>query len=157
MKYLLMLLGALLVGCANTPSTSLETGDNTRVAVDQLGRTPLPVGSRIRAADSLIFGIGDNWMGRAIVEIPADGSSTYNYFADQFVKQGWSLVAAMRGKRSLLVFTRAERSATIELDESSLLSNVVAVITISPTGSAGGAPSGGVVTQPVGGAGARRP
>jgi hypothetical protein len=157
MKYLLMLLGALLVGCANTPSTSLETGDNTRVAVDQLGRTPLPVGSRVRAADSLIFGIGDNWMGRAIVEIPADGSSTYNYFADQFVKQGWSLVAAMRGKRSLLVFTRADRSATIELDDSSLLNNVVAVITISPTGSTGSAPSGGVVTQPIGGAGARRP
>jgi hypothetical protein len=157
MKYLLMLLGALLVGCANTPSTSLETGDNTRVAVDQLGRTPLPVGSRVRAADSLIFGIGDNWMGRAIVEIPADGSSTYNYFADQFVKQGWSLVAAMRGKRSLLVFTRADRSATIELDDSSLLNNVVAVITISPTGSTGSAPTGGVVTQPIGGAGARRP
>jgi hypothetical protein len=157
MKYLLILLGALLVGCANTPSTSLETGDNTRVAVDQLGRTPLPVGSRVRAADSLIFGIGDNWMGRAIVEIPADGSSTYNYFADQFVKQGWSLVAAMRGKRSLLVFTRADRSATIELDDSSLLNNVVAVITISPTGSTGSAPTGGVVTQPIGGAGARRP
>ncbi len=158
MKYLLMLLGALLVGCANTPSTSLETGDNNaRLAVDQLGRTPLPVGSRVRAADSLIFGIGDNWMGRAIVEIPADGSSTYNYFADQFVKQGWSLVAAMRGKRSLLVFTRADRSATIELDDSSLLNNVVAVITISPTGSTGSAPTGGVVTQPIGGAGARRP
>jgi hypothetical protein len=96
-------------------------------------------------------------MGRAVIEIPADSSSTYNYFADQFVKQGWNLVAAMRGKRSLLVFTRADRSATIEMDEGGLLSNVVAVITISPTGSTGSAPSGGVVTQPIGGAGARRP
>jgi hypothetical protein len=115
------------------------------------------VGSKIRAADSLIFGLGDNWMGRAVIDIPADSSSTYNYFADQFVKQGWNLVAAMRGKRSLLVFTRADRSATIEMDEGGLLSNVVAVITISPTGSTGSAPSGGVVTQPIGGAGARRP
>ncbi len=158
MKYLLILLGALLVGCGTTPSTSLEVNDNTtRVGVDQLGRTPLPVGSKIRAADSLIFGLGDNWMGRAVIDIPADSSSTYNYFADQFVKQGWNLVAAMRGKRSLLVFTRADRSATIEMDEGGLLSNVVAVITISPTGSTGSAPSGGVVTQPIGGAGARRP
>jgi hypothetical protein len=158
MKYLLILLGALLVGCGTTPSTSLEVNDNTtRAGVDQLGRTPLPVGSKIRAADSLIFGVGDNWMGRAVIEIPADSSSTYNYFADQFVKQGWNLVAAMRGKRSLLVFTRADRSATIEMDEGGLLSNVVAVITISPTGSTGSAPSGGVVTQPIGGAGPRRP
>jgi hypothetical protein len=159
MKYLLILLGALLVvGCSTTPSTSLEVNDNTtRVGVDQLGRTPLPGGSKIRAADSLIFGVGDNWMGRAVIEIPADSSSTYNYFADQFVKQGWSLVAAMRGKRSLLVFTRADRSATIEMDEGGLLSNVVAVITISPTGNTGAAPTGGVVVQPIGGAGARRP
>ncbi len=157
MKYLLILLGALVAGCATTPSTSLETGDNTRVAVDQLGRTPLPVGSKIRAAESLIFGVGDNWMGRASVDIPSDSSSVYNFFADQFVKQGWTLVAATRGKRSLLVFTRADRSATIEMDEGGLLSQVVAVITISPTSSAGAASSGGVVVQPIGGAGARRP
>lgn len=157
MKYLLILLGALVAGCATTPSTSLETADNTRVAVDQLGRTPLPVGSKIRAAESLIFGVGDNWMGRASVDIPSDSSSVYNFFVDQFVKQGWTLVAATRGKRSLLVFTRADRSATIEIDEGGLLSQVVAVITISPTSSAGAASSGGVVVQPIGGAGARRP
>ena len=160
MKYILILLGAFLVGCSSTPSTSLEVNDNTpRVGIDQLGRTPLPVGSKIRASDSLIFGVGDNWMGRAVIEIPADSSSTYNYFADQFVKQGWALVAAMRGKRSLLVFTRADRSATIEMDEGGLLTNVVAVITISPTGSAPAAAGGsnGVVVQPVGGLGNRRP
>lgn len=158
MKYVLILLGAMLAGCSSTPSTSLDVNDNTaRVGIDQLGRTPLPVGSKIRAADSLIFGVGDNWMGRAVIEIPTDGSSTYNYFADQFVKQGWTLVAAMRGKRSLLVFTRADRSATIEMDEGGLLSSVVATITISPTGSSGAAGAGGVVVQPIGGAGARRP
>lgn len=156
MKYVLILLGALLVGCANTSSTSLESGGDTgRVAVDQLGRTPLPVGSKIRGADSLIFGVGDNWMGRATIEIPSDSSSTYNYFAEQFVKQGWNLVAATRGKRSLLVFTRADRSATIELDEGGLLSQVVAVITISPAGGVNNA--GGVAVQPVGGGGTKRP
>jgi hypothetical protein len=159
MKYALILMGALLVGCSTTPTTSLEVNDNTaRVGIDQLGRTPLPVGSKIRPADSLIFGVGDNWMGRAVVEIPVDSSSVYNYFADQFVKQGWNLVAAMRGKRSLLVFTRADRSATIEMDEGGLLSNVVATITISPTGSAGGTgAASGVVVQPIGGVGSRRP
>ena len=159
MKYVLMVLVSLLVGCGTTPSTSLDVNDNTaRVGIDQLGRTPLPVGSKIRAADSLIFGVGDNWMGRAVIDIPADSSSTYNYFADQFVKQGWNLVAAMRGKRSLLVFTRADRSATIEMDEGGLLSNVVATITISPTGSSGATNgAGGVVVQPIGGVGTRRP
>ena len=48
----------------------------------------------------------------------------------------------LRGKRSLLVFTRADRSATVELDEGGILSHVLASITISPTGTApAGAPA----------------
>ena len=129
-----------LVACSSTaPSVSLENGpDSTtaRLGVDQLGRTPLPVGSKMRGPESLIFGVGDNWMGRAVLELPTDASTSYNFFADQFPRQGWSLVAAVRGKKNLLVFTRGDRSATIEMDEGGLLSNVVAHITISPTGTA---------------------
>ena len=141
MKHMLMAcLAVALVACGSTaPSVSLENGpDSTtaRLGVDQLGRTPLPVGAKMRGPESLIFGVGDNWMGRAVVELPTDASASYNFFADQFPRQGWTLVAAVRGKKNLLVFTRGDRSVTIEMDEGGLLSNVVAYITISPTGTA---------------------
>jgi hypothetical protein len=147
MKHLLCaLVAVVLVACSSTaPSVSLENGPNSttaRLGVDQLGNTPLPVGSKMRGSDSLVFGVGDNWMGRAVVELPTDASTSYNFFADQFPRQGWTLVAAVRGKRSLLVFTRADRSATVELDEGGILSHVLASITISPTGTApAGAPA----------------
>ena len=139
MKHLFVAILALtLVACSSTaPSVSLENGPTSttaRLGVDQLGNTPLPVGSKMRGPESLVFGVGDNWMGRAVVELPTDASASYNFFADQFPRQGWSLVAAVRGKKNLLVFTRADRSATVELDEGGLFSNVVAYITISPTG-----------------------
>ena len=68
------------------------------------------------------------------------------------------MVASVRGKKSLLVFTRAERAATIEIEDSGLLSGSLALMTVSPVGSNAGAPTGaGVVVQPLGGAGARRP
>ena len=155
---LMVLLMVGLVACNSTaPSVSLENGpDRTtaRLGVDQLGNTPLPVGSKMRGPESLVFGVGDNWMGRAVVELPTDTSASYNFFADQFPRQGWTLVAAVRGKKNLLVFTRADRSATIEMDEAGLLSNVVAYITISPTGTA---PSQSTAAQPLPALAPKRP
>ncbi len=141
MKHLLAaVLSLSLVACSSTaPSVSLENGPSSstaRLGVDQLGNTPLPVGSKMVGPESLVFGVGDNWMGRAVIELPTDASASYNFFADQFPRQGWSLVAAVRGKKNLLVFTRADRSATVELDEGGVFSRVVAAITISPTGTA---------------------
>ena len=155
---LMVLLMVGLVACSSTaPSVSLENGpDRTtaRLGVDQLGNTPLPVGSKMRGPESLVFGVGDNWMSRAVVELPTDTSASYNFFADQFPRQGWTLVAAVRGKKNLLVFTRADRSATIEMDEAGLLSNVVAYITISPTGTA---PSQSTAAQPLPALAPKRP
>jgi hypothetical protein len=140
MKYLVILAALTLVGCAApSSSVSLENGSTqgaNRLSIDQLGRTPLPVGAKIKGTESLIFGVGENWVGRAVLELPSDVNANYSFFADQFPRQGWTLVTAVRGKHSLLVFTRAERSATIEMDEGGVLGGITAAITMSPTGAA---------------------
>jgi hypothetical protein len=163
MKYLLILVVVALVGCAAPAgSGNLDNGGSSdganRLSIDQLGRTPLPVGAKIRGTESLIFGVGENWVGRAVLELPSDVNANYSFFADQFPRQGWNLVTAVRGKHSLLVFTRADRSATIEMDEGGVLGGITASITMSPTGaSMNPAPAApGVVVQPVGGANGRR-
>ncbi len=159
MKYVFALvLTALLTACSTT-SNSDNTADNAqRPSMEQLGRMPLPVGTKLRTAESLIFGVGEGWLGRAVFELPNDANSSYNFFAEQLPRQGWSMVASVRGKKSLLVFTRAERAATVEIEDSGLFSGSLAVMTVSPVGSSSGAPAGaGVVVQPLGGTGARRP
>lgn len=126
--------------------------------MDQFGRMPMPNGTKLRTAESLIFGVGEGWLGRAVFELPNDANASYNFFAEQLPRQGWTMVASVRGKKSLLVFTRADRSATIEIENSGLFSGSLAWMTVSPAGGTAGAPAGaGVVVQPLGGAGARRP
>jgi len=158
-KYLPVLLAAALLTACATTTNSETSGDNAqRPTIEQLGGMPLPVGTKLRTGDSLIFGVGEGWLGRAVFELPSDATSSYNFFIEQLPRQGWTLIASVRGKKSLLVFTRAERAATIEIDDSGLFSGSLASMTVSPVGSTAGAPAGsGVVVQPLGGAGARRP
>ena len=159
MKYLwTLLVVALLTACGTTSNSDTNTDNGQRPTMEQLGRMPLPVGTKLRTAESLIFGVGEGWLGRAVFELPNDGTSGYNFFAEQLPRQGWTMIASVRGKKSLLVFTRAERAATIEIEDTGLFSGSLATMTVSPVGSTGGAPAGaGVVVQPLGGAGARRP
>ena len=157
-KLLLLLATALLTACGTTTESQTNVDNGQRPTVEQLGRMPLPVGTKLRTGESLIFGVGEGWLGRAVFELPNDATSSYNFFAEQLPRQGWTMIASVRGKKSLLVFTRAERAVTLEIEDSGLFSGSLASMTVSPVGSTGGAPAGaGVVVQPLGGAGARRP
>ena len=159
MKYVFaLLLTVVLTACGTTANSDSNADNGQRPSMEQLGRMPLPVGTKLRTGESLIFGVGEGWLGRAVFELPNDANNSYNFFAEQLPRQGWSMVASVRGKKSLLVFTRAERAATIEIEDSGLFSGSIASMTVSPVGSTSGAPAGaGVVVQPLGGAGARRP
>lgn len=159
-KLILIWVAALLTACGTTNDSQGNADNTQRPSMDQFGRMPMPTGTKLRTAESLIFGVGEGWLGRAVFELPIDANASYNFYAEQLPRQGWTMVASVRGKKSLLVFTRADRSATIEIEDSGLFSGSVAWMTVSPVGggAAGGAPAGvGVVVQPLGGAGARRP
>jgi len=158
-KYLFALLATVLLTACGTTNDAQSTSDNgQRPSMEQLGRMPLPTGTKLRTAESLIFGVGEGWLGRAVFELPNDANASYNFFAEQLPRQGWAMIASVRGKKSLLVFTRADRAATIEIEDSGLFSGSLASMTVSLVGSTGGTPAGaGVVVQPLGGAGARRP
>jgi len=157
-KLLLLLATALLTACGTTNDAQNNPNNAQSPSMDQFGRMPMPTGTKLRTAESLIFGVGEGWLGRAVFELPTDANASYNFFAEQMPRQGWTMVTSVRGKKSLLVFTRADRSATIEIEDSGLFSGSLASMTVSPAGGSGGAPSGsGVVVQPLGGAGARRP
>jgi len=147
-----MLLSACGAMC-NTEITA-NSDNGQRPSMEQLGRMPLPVGTKLYTGESLIVGVGDGWLGRAVFEVPSDATTSYNFFAEQMPKQGWTLISSVRGKRSLLVFTRADRSATIEVEDTSVFKGASLVsMLMSPMGSVSGA---GLV-QPLGGAGTRRP
>ena len=121
----LTLFPVVLFWVAGCSSTSLATSDNPvgadktqAVAPGQwLGGLALPAGSFIRGDQSLIIGAGDNWVGRAVLDVGRDADAAYRFFLESLPAQGWSVVAAVRGRHSLLVMTKQERTLTIEISD----------------------------------------
>ena len=126
---------ALLAGCSSTPlgptSPSADATAPGAAPSHWLGGMALPPGSAIRADQSLIIGAGDNWVGRAALDVGRDADTAYKFFLDNLVAQGWTLVTAVRGRQSLLVMTRQDRTLTLEMNEP-LLGLPTVYITMAP-------------------------
>jgi hypothetical protein len=123
-----------LAGCAaNAPLTSTE-GDNIQEAQNKLlGDMPLPNGARIINENSLILGGGDGWAGRVAIASAQGSTETFTFFRDQFPKSGWVLVSSTKTKNSILVFIKKDRTATIEIEEVSLMgSKANVMLTVAP-------------------------
>ncbi len=148
-----------LAACTTTPMGA--DGAPAPLPIQELiGQTQLPPGSRVIHEQSLILGAGDNWVGRLALDVGKEPSAAYNFFLDQYQRNGWSLISASRGKTSLLVFTKPDRSATIEVSEGSVLAGSNLVMTITPRSAntpPAPRPSGPVGTTPASPAAPLRP
>ena len=140
-----------LAGCSSTPlghspvladgksATQPSAQSTTPSPAQWLGGLALPPGSFIRADQSLIIGAGDNWVGRAVLDVGRDADAAYRFFLDNLVAQGWAVVTAVRGRHSLMVMTRQERTLTIEIEEP-LLGAPAVFMTMAPRNAAVMAP-----------------
>ena len=97
-----------------------------------LGNIPIPPGAKLNPDQSVIVGSGENWLGRVSLDVGRDVTGAYNFFLTQYQQQGWTLQSAVRSKTSLLVFTRAGRSATIEFEPSKLVGGSLVTLTMAP-------------------------
>ena len=125
---------ALLGACATsgdaptgTPSEIQET------QVQLLGDMPLPAASKIVGSESLIIGRGDNWVGRVVLSGVQSPTDIYAFFQSEYPRAGWTTISAVKSKTSILVFTKGDRTATVELHEGPLTGpKTMIVITSSP-------------------------
>ncbi len=122
-----------LGGCANTALSPSTSGESNKPTVSQLqGNTPLPPGAVIKQDKSFIIGTGDNWFGRMTLNIGRDANIAHRFFVQTYPQNGWTLVSSVRSARSLLVFTKVDRTITIEITEGNYLTSGEAVLTVSP-------------------------
>ncbi len=132
---------ACLVGaCANPPMTTAG-GDRAAAPKDVIGGAALPPGAVIKTENSLIIGSGEQWVGRVVADVGKDSEAAYRYFMDTYPAQGWTLITTVRGKTSLMVFTKQDRTATIEMAEGGVLGGAQATLTVAPRNAAVTAPA----------------
>ena len=124
----------LLGGCASSGDSPSGTPDEVnQIQAQILGDMPLPAGARIMGTDSLIIGRGDNWVGRVVLNGLQSPTDIYAFFQSEYPKAGWTTVTAVKSKTSILVFTKGERTSTVEINEGSLTGpKSVIIITASP-------------------------
>lgn len=126
-------LAALLSACASSSDSSSAAQESQEVQTQLLGDMPLPNAAKIIGADSLIIGRGDNWVGRAVLSGAQTPTDVYAFFQSEYPRAGWTTVSAIKAKTSILVFTKGDRTATVELNEGSLTGpKTVITITSSP-------------------------
>ncbi len=120
-----------LAGCSSTPLVTAADGKAV-APTEVLGQNALPPGASIKAERSLIMGAGEQWVGRVVADVGRDTDAAYRFFLENYPTQGWALISAVRGKTSLIVLTKQDRTATVELTEASLATAGTAVLTVSP-------------------------
>lgn len=129
-----LLLSALLAACASSGDSATGTPAEIQETQTQLlGDMPLPAASKVMGSDSLIIGRGDNWVGRVVLSGVQTPTDIYAFFQSEYPRAGWTTVSAVKSKTSILVFTKGDRTATVELNEGSFSGpKTIITITSSP-------------------------
>lgn len=127
-------LALLLVACASAgDSLTGSPNEVQEIQAQLLGDMPLPVASNIIGADSLIIGRGDNWVGRVVLSGVQSPTDIYAFFQSEYPRAGWTTISAVKSKTSILVFTKGDRTSTVEVNEGSLTGpKTMITITASP-------------------------
>jgi hypothetical protein len=127
------LFSLMLLACASSGDSSSAATESQEIQSQLLGDMPLPAGSKILSADSLIIGRGDNWVGRAVLTGVQNSTDIYAFFQAEYPKAGWTTVSAIKAKTSILVFTKGDRTSTVELNDGSFTGpKTLITITASP-------------------------
>jgi hypothetical protein len=131
---LALFFSALLGACASSGDSPTGTPAEVQETQAQLlGDMPLPAASKLIGSDSLIIGRGDNWVGRVVLSGVQSPTDIYAFFQSEYPRAGWTTVSAVKSKTSILVFTKGDRTLTVELTEGSFSGpKTVIVITSSP-------------------------
>ena len=131
---LTLALAMLLAACASSGDSPTGTPSEVQeIQFQLLGDMPLPAASKIIGSDSLIIGRGDNWVGRVVLSGVQTPTDIYAFFQAEYPKAGWTTVSAVKSKTSILVFTKGDRTSTIELNEGPFTGpKTIITITASP-------------------------
>ena len=131
---LALFFSAFLGACASSGDSPTGTANEVQeIQTQLLGDMPLPAASKIIGSDSLIIGRGDNRVGRVLLSGVQTPTDIYAFFQSEYPRAGWTTVSAVKSKTSILVFTKGDRTATVELNEGSFTGpKTFIVITSSP-------------------------
>lgn len=123
---------------SETAGTSSQSGAPAQEA--QFTDIPIPTGSKLDGDRTLVFGGGEEWIGRLVLDSSHGANSLFDLYRREMPNFGWQEITTLRAKVSIMTYARNNRIATIQIQDSTLTGAEV-VITISPKGTPVSAPA----------------
>ncbi len=136
---------AMVAACGQTtdvtPTTSIDpaTAQPVPKSFAQFTDIPVPVRSKIDVEKTLVFGGGEAWVGRLVLETGLGPFDVFDFFKQELPGFGWQEVTTLRAATSVLVYARQQRVATIQIQSDTIQGSEV-MINISPQGTPAGGP-----------------
>ena len=114
---------SFIVGCSGLtsqfPGATQDYSQSNQSLADLLGDMPIPNGATILNDSSMMIGKGSGWIGRVYLGGLQTSNETYSFYLTEFPKAGWATISATKAKTSVLVFSKDQRTCTIELSDGS--------------------------------------
>ncbi len=125
----------LLAACSSTVNVSgAPAGSDKGTAQPSFTSfpdIPVPARSDIDVDRTLVLGGGDAWIGRLVISTSHGAFEMFDFFKKKFPEFGWSEVASVRAKTSVLTFVRQNRVATVQV-EGNTFRGADSIITVAP-------------------------
>jgi hypothetical protein len=133
----------IFIGCSSISNQTIRNSqkydERNQSIADLLGDMPIPNGAEIINKNSMIIGRGVGWVGRVHLEALQSPNDVYSFFLTDFPKNGWTTMSATKSRTGVIVFTKENRTCTIEVMEGSFLGpKTLVTITASPKNSING-------------------
>jgi len=134
-------------GCGQKEGIAGTTGGNANTSAGAVaGFTtfpdmPMPAAGEIDVERTLIFGTGESWFGRLVINTPHSTGDMFTFYREGLPGFGWQEVTSVRAAVSVLTYTRSERVATIQVQGRTIRGSEVS-ITVSPHGAPASTPTG---------------
>jgi len=127
----------IFTGCSSIGNHTIRNPQNyderNQSIADLLGDMPIPNGAKIINENSMIIGRGVGWVGRVHLEGLQGPNDIYSFFLTDFPKSGWTTMSATKSRTGTIVFTKENRTCTIEVLEGSFMGpKTLITITASP-------------------------
>ena len=129
----------LLSACTESPSLSLSSRTNPQTAPPnasyaQFTDIPVPAGAKMDLDRTLVFGEKNLWIGRLVFSTELGASDTYDFFTTELPRFGWQPITVLRSRTNILIYTRDNRAATLEITGQKLGGSTV-FFSVSPLNS----------------------
>ncbi len=139
-----------LSACSHSmvPSSTSDAGTAPTPSFNQFTDIPVPDGARMDADRTLLLGNGDNWVGRLVFSVRwSNAPDMFDFYKAEMPNYKWQEVSSVRAAISVMTYQRADRIATIQIEETTL--GVEVILTMGPVnGQSSGGSSGSSASPP---------